>query len=156
MGYRTSLHIPSSVEEACPVCAVESRKGRGVGLGAGTSPSCTNILPSPYRDGMCWEIRQRYLPAGPRGRFFLKGEGDWAGVARGPWRPRSWAPSCSWQGFGTGVLSRGVLPVCQLCGLKASQCHMLSQAVLRAGGEQKPSGDVPALALIYTLCALWR
>uniref|UniRef100_A0A8B9CNP5 Complement C8 gamma chain n=1 Tax=Anser brachyrhynchus TaxID=132585 RepID=A0A8B9CNP5_9AVES len=26
-------------------------------------------------DGMCWEIRQRYLPAGPRGRFFLKGRG---------------------------------------------------------------------------------
>ncbi|KAM9176588.1 complement component C8 gamma chain isoform 2-T2 [Mergus octosetaceus] len=24
-------------------------------------------------DGMCWEIRQRYLPAGARGRFFLKG-----------------------------------------------------------------------------------
>uniref|UniRef100_A0A8D0KZX6 Complement C8 gamma chain n=1 Tax=Strix occidentalis caurina TaxID=311401 RepID=A0A8D0KZX6_STROC len=31
-------------------------------------------------DGICWEIRQRYLPAQARGRFLLKGEGDWAGV----------------------------------------------------------------------------
>ncbi|KAM6110316.1 LOW QUALITY PROTEIN: complement component C8 gamma chain [Pterocles gutturalis] len=26
-------------------------------------------------DGMCWEIRQRYLPAQAHGRFFLKGRG---------------------------------------------------------------------------------
>ncbi|XP_009469781.1 PREDICTED: complement component C8 gamma chain [Nipponia nippon] len=26
-------------------------------------------------DGMCWEIRQRYLPARARGRFLLKGRG---------------------------------------------------------------------------------
>lgn len=70
---------------------------------------------------MCWEIRQRYLPAEARGRFFLKGERDWAGVAWRPWRPWSWDPSCSWQGFGTGVLSRGAFPACHLWGLKVSQ-----------------------------------
>ncbi|KFQ06647.1 Complement component C8 gamma chain, partial [Leptosomus discolor] len=43
------------------------------GTQAGASPACANnLLLSPYRDGMCWEIRQRYLPARAPGRFLLK------------------------------------------------------------------------------------
>ncbi|KFQ78767.1 Complement component C8 gamma chain, partial [Phaethon lepturus] len=42
----------------------------------GSSPTCAdNLLLSLYRDGMCWEIRQRYLPAQAHGRFLLKGRG---------------------------------------------------------------------------------
>uniref|UniRef100_A0A8B9ZLY9 Complement C8 gamma chain n=1 Tax=Anas zonorhyncha TaxID=75864 RepID=A0A8B9ZLY9_9AVES len=45
-------------------------------------PDGQSLVVSTFKklDGMCWEIRQRYLPAGARGRFFLKGERDWAGV----------------------------------------------------------------------------
>lgn len=41
---------------------------------------------------MCWEIRQRYLPAQAHGRFLLKGEGGRAGVVWGLWAPWSWSP----------------------------------------------------------------
>ncbi|NWS59864.1 CO8G protein, partial [Chunga burmeisteri] len=36
-----------------------------------------NLAISTFRklDGMCWEIRQRYLPAQTHGRFLLKGRG---------------------------------------------------------------------------------
>nr|XP_005513732.2 complement component C8 gamma chain [Columba livia] len=36
-----------------------------------------SLVISTFRklDGMCWEIRQRYLPAQARGRFLLKGRG---------------------------------------------------------------------------------
>lgn len=59
-------------------------QGGWAGAWAGSSPACANnLLLSPNRDGMCWEIRQRYLPAQARGRFLLKGEGGRAGGGAG-------------------------------------------------------------------------
>ncbi|NXK49555.1 CO8G protein, partial [Chauna torquata] len=42
-----------------------------------TVPDEQSLTISTFRklDGLCWEIRQRYLPAGAHGRFFLKGRG---------------------------------------------------------------------------------
>ncbi|NXP75790.1 CO8G protein, partial [Ramphastos sulfuratus] len=42
-----------------------------------TVPDGQSLATSTFRklDGMCWEIRQRYLPARAHGRFLLKGRG---------------------------------------------------------------------------------
>ncbi|NXE11812.1 CO8G protein, partial [Lophotis ruficrista] len=42
-----------------------------------TIPDGRSLAISTFRklDGMCWEIRQRYLPAQAHGRFLLKGRG---------------------------------------------------------------------------------
>lgn len=58
---------------------------------------------------MCWEIRQHYLPAQAPGRFLLKGEGDWSGVAGAP-------QFCSQQGFSSNVSLPSALPVFYVLG----------------------------------------
>lgn len=113
--------------------------GRGwAGLGVRSSPACiNNLLLSPCRDGMCWEIRQRYLPAQARGRFLLKGETAQAG-GHGLRGPCGWSP--------TLLLSAGLWYLCPpsqylLSGL--SKCRGAGWAVLQAGGEQHLVGLHP-------------
>lgn len=53
---------------------------------------------------MCWEIRQRYLPAQAHGRFLLKGEGGRAAAVGGLQGPWSWKPP-------TPALIRALVPM---------------------------------------------
>lgn len=121
--------------------------GRGwAGLGVRSSPACiNNLLLSPCRDGMCWEIRQRYLPAQARGRFLLKGETAQAG-GHGAAGTVGLEPH-------TTALSRALvpvssLPVSPLWALKVPQCWLGSAA---GWWGTAPGGAAPAPALILTL-----
>lgn len=137
-GPGTSLHSTSLGRKQVPrkwVLCVPWQAGQ-TGTWAGPSPACADsLLLSPPRDGMCWEIRQRYLPAQAHGRFLLKGEGCWAAAGGGCRDHGAGTPphSCPHQGFGTNVLPPSALPVFHLWG---GWCYRL----VPAGGEQHPVG----------------